>query len=325
MLHRTLMPEIKNYLMDHEAFSFSGTMELVYLKASDDFYYYLLKDLASQPYLLKVSAKAASNSGLATEYQVLRYLEKCPHTPNAYHLDLIPPGLERDILLLEYIRGQELNYTTDYLKVAEIFGSIHSAGADLQLPKLKDPLGASLRRGKDNLKDALPSGVFRMDHLYFFDGLSEWAEDNLRRKQRVFADIEPVICHGPMEMTDFAIDSHGYLYEWHAAYLGDAAIDITRFLARTTSLMEADVILRAIDREDFYYRWEKTMGLERSSLRERVEAYMPYYLFELFSSLAKYYYDHAKPGAKGLDPYQLDKLQRYLDIEFMQSCLAEYI
>lgn len=325
MLHRTLMPEIKTYLTSHEAFHFSGTMELVYLKSSGNFYYYLLKDLASEPYLLKVAAATSGETGLAGEYRVLRYLERCPHTPNVYHFEAATADFSHDFLLMEYIRGEDLNYTADYLKVAQIFGSIHSFGADLELPVLADPLGLCLERSRENLKDALPSGVFRMDHLYFFDGFSEWAQENLARKRRAFSDVKPVICHGPLEMADFAIDAQGYLYDWQSAFIGDAAIDITRFLARTTSLMEADVILRAIDREDFYFRWEKTMGLERSSLRERVNAYMPYYLLELFSSFAKHYYDHAKPGAQGLDPPQLNKLQRYLDIEFMQACLVEYV
>ena len=325
MQHRTLMPEIKRYLTENDAFRFSGTMELVYLKTSGDFYFYLLKDLASEPYLLKVAAKASVDSGLGNEYKVLRYLDDCPHTPNAYHYDHVPEGFDRDVLLMEYIPEEELDYTADYLKVAQIFGSIHRHGAELELPRLDDPLGLCLIRGKDNLKDALSSGVFQVDHLYFFDGFTEWAEEHLDRKRRTFQGVEPVICHGPFEMEDFTMQSPGYLYNWEGAYLGDAAIDITRFLARTTSLMEADVILRAIDREDFYFRWETTMGLEKSSLRERVNAYMPYYLFELFSSLARYYYDHAKPGAHELESLQYEKLQRYLDIEFMQSCLAEYI
>lgn len=326
MLHRTLMPKLRAYLFESDQFSFQSNMELIFISLSKHFYYYLLKDVGTEAYLLKVRSKEHAADGLlAREHRVLSALQTCDYTPDVYYFEEASAQFAHDFLIMEYLRGDSLDYARDYLKVAMILGNVHRYKEEIDLPKRLDPLDYSLQLAKKNLEDALPSGVFHMDHLYFFDGFMEWAENHLDRRKHLFTDQHLVINHRNLDPHDFVIDHRFLLYEWQDAFLGDESLDVTKFLAKTSSLWDSRFVMRAIDREDFYYLHEKAIGVEKSNLRERVHAYMPYYLLEQFSGFAKYFYDHGKPDAQAVDEHLMKKIQIFLEVDFMREVIKEYL
>lgn len=325
MEYRTIIPPLKEYLQQSPQFEFKGHIEIIFLSQNDDFYFYLLKDVSSPPYLLKVrSHPNANDSLLETDYRVLRHLEASEFTPQAYFLDQTPKGFDHGLMLMEYVGGDVLDYPRDYLKVAQALGDIHGIGL-MDLPRLSQPIEKAIAQAKLNLEDALPSGVFHMDHLYFFDGFMEWAEENAPKKLHLFDDELHTLNHGTLDTGNFVVGKRLVLQGWQRAYMGDPAIDLAKFLARTTTLWSSKLILRAIDREDFYYLYEKGLGVEKSSIRERVMAYMPYHFLEVFSRFAKYYYDHSLPGKDPGDPLVMRQLQTYLEVDFMKEALKEFI
>lgn len=325
MDYRLIIPQIKEYLTENERFEFRGHVEVIFLTQTEDFFYYLLKDVASPPYLLKVRSLAqAKDDLLERDYRVLRHLEASDFTPKAYFYDANPRNLGHSIMLQEYFGGEALDYPRDYLKVAQALGNIHQLGL-MDLPRVAQPIDQALKQAKRNLADALPSGVFHMDHLYFFDGFMEWAEDNAPKKAHLFNDSLHTLNHGTLDTGDFVVGKRFVLQGWQRAYLGDPAIDLAKFLSRTSTLWSSKLILRAIDREDFYYLYEKALGVEKSTIRERVAAYMPYHYLEVFSRFAKYYYDHSLPGKDPGDPLVMTQLQTYLEVDFMRSALTEFI
>ena len=325
MEYRTIIPHIKEYLLQSPQFEFKGQVEIIFLTQTEEFYHYLLKDVASPPYLLKVrAAKPVTPDPLERDFRVLRHLEGCEFTPQAYYYDPNPRGLDYSLMLTEYVGGEALDYPRDYLKVAQTLGVIHSHGK-MDLPIVSDPIERAVAQAKLNLKDALPSGVFHMDHLYFFDGFMEWAEEHAPKKVHLFDESLHTLNHGTLDTGDFVVGKRLILQNWQRAYIGDPAIALAKFLARTTTLWSSRLVLRAIDREDFYYRYEKALGLEKSTIRERIAAYMPYHLLEVFSRFAKYYYDHSLPGKDPGDPLVMKQLQTYLEVDFMRQALTEFI
>lgn len=326
MLHRTLMPKLRTYLLESDPFSFQTNMELIFLSLSKDFYYYLLKDVGTEAYLLKVRSKEHAADGLLDrEHRVLSALQACPYTPDVYYFEEAGADFSHDFLIMEYLRGDSLEYARDYLKVAMILGSVHRYKEAVELPRRIDPLDYSLQQAKKNLENALPSGAFHMDHLYFFEGFMEWAEAHLEQRRHLFTEEHLAINHRNLDTHDFVIDHRFLLYEWQDAFIADQSLDVTKFLAKTTSLWDSRFVMRAIDREDFYYLHEKALGVEKSNLRERVHAYMPYYLLEQFSGFAKYFYDHGKPDAQGVDERLMKKIQTFLEVDFMRDILKEYL
>lgn len=326
MLHRTLMPKLREYLLQSDQFAFQSNMELIFLSLSKSFYYYLLKDVGSEAYLLKVRSKELAGDGLlARENTVLTALQECDYTPDVYYFEQASANFTHDFMIQEYLRGDSLDYARDYLKVAMIFGTVHRFKEDIDLPKRIDPLEYAIAQAKKNLEDALPSGAFHMDHLYFFDGFMEWAETNLPKRKHLFTQDHLAINHVNLDSHDFVMDHRFMLCEWHNAIVADQSLDVAKFLAKTTSLWDSRFVMRAIDREDFYYLHEKALGVEKSNLRERVHAYMPYYLLQQFSGFAKYFYDHGKPGASEVDERLMKKIQIFLEVDFMRDVIREYL
>ncbi|WP_459129828.1 phosphotransferase [Guggenheimella bovis] len=299
------------------------SLTVIFLSKADDYYYYLVKAVGHPPYLLKTCEDSKLEGPLLKEGEVLKMLSLSTHTPNIYMSLPSSELFKHPILLMEYAPGRELQYEKDYLKVGQMFGGIHRFSRDILDLEHKNPIISSLNESKEALKDALASGVFSVEHLYFFEGFLEWAEEEAEERASLFDPEEDVITHGVLKETNFSVDHNAMLFDWTDAHYSHPAKDIAHFFSKTTSLWNSNFSVRAIDKEDFYYLYGKARGTSINELDNFVRAYMPYHYLKVFSAFAHYFYEVRDPQTPIMNPTFHKKVLTFLEVDTMQRIVRD--
>lgn len=261
------------------------------------------------------------------EYEALKNLEASSVTPKVYYLDDSKKNLDYGILVMEFLEGKPLRYDKDLKSAAKIFAKIHSIdtnGNGLKNFIVEDNIfSARISESQKLLRDFFQSSKIPLYLKNFFDIFTNWAEKNRHEEKYFLENKWHVINNTEVNSGNFIIGKEkSYLIDWEKPVISDPCQDLTQFLAPTTTLWKTDCILKEEEKEEFFKVY--VSNLKDNSIRERVKLYTPFLYLRALSWCAYAYLEYQKEDKeiKNIDTY--NKIEEYLDLDFMKDLLKSY-
>lgn len=266
---------------------------------------------------------------ISYEYSAIKALEISSVTPRVYFVDDTKKFFDYGILIMEFLDGRPLSYDSDLPKAARIFAKIHSIDtASIKNNFIIEEKICSDRivEGKRLLKNYLKSPIVDKKLKSFFSNFLEWAEENKDREKYFIQNKWHVINNTEVNSHNFIIgNNRSYLIDWEKPVISDPCQDITQFLAPTTTLWKANYTLSKEEIHDFFKHYVNNLAHEDKNIKERVHLYNPYLYLRALSWCAYAWLEYQNPNKdiRNMDTFK--KIEEYLDIDFMQKLLKEYM
>lgn len=267
---------------------------------------------------------------IAYEYGALKWLERSGRTPKVYFVDDSKTDFEQGLLIMEFLIGRPLDYQQDLLEAAKIFSQIHrleiDATAEKQFIAEKETiLTARVNECAYLLQPVLKSNVISKEVKQLLEHAWETCEQK-QDQQRFFTDLKLWrVNNTEVNSHNFIIGQQGYLIDWEKPVISHPVQDISQFLASTTTLWRADLILSEAEKQAFFAAYINDSGLDQADFRQALKLYHPYLMLRALSWSAMAY-DSYLTGAKALKNEAIfKKVTSYLEPDFLRQALAEQV
>ncbi|MDW8800399.1 phosphotransferase [Clostridium sp. A1-XYC3] len=333
MLRNILKDKIYDYLKETglvKDLGLSDKYRVKFLAQGEYNINYTIEDGISK-YVFRVNTGSQIDveSQIRYEYNGIKRLEVSGVTPKAYFVDDSKDYLEYGLLIMEFLEGKPLNYSTDLNRAANIFSKIHSIDlkdTDFNIfIEEKEVLRDRIKEGKKLLKDFLASPIVSCELKNFFYKFLQWAEDN-KANERYFKENKwQVINNTEVNSHNFIIGQEkSYLIDWEKPVISDPCQDITQFLADTTTLWKTDYILSKDEKENFFRNYEREVKSNYKDIRERVNIYTPYLYLRALAWCAYAWLEYRNPEKDIKNQDTLNKIENYLQLDFMKRLLSDW-
>lgn len=332
MLKDILNNRIQEYINDNkikEYIDLNHDFNVEFLAQGEYNINFTLED-KSRKYVFRVNTASQLNidNQIKYEYDALKKLEISNVTPKVYYLDDSKSYFDYGILIMEFLYGNPLDYKQDLNKAADIFASIHSL--DINNMNISNFIVEEnifedrILEGKNLLKSFFDYDNADKNLKRFFYDFLNWCEIN-KYKEKYFIDNKyHVINNTEVNSHNFIIgDEKSYLIDWEKPVISDPCQDITQFLAPTTTLWKSNYILSDEEKNGFFNTYISKVN--RNSIRERVHLYTPYLYLRALSWCAYAYVEYQDPNKDIQNIDTFNKIKSYLDIDFMNKLLKEYM
>lgn len=266
---------------------------------------------------------------ISYEYNALNRLEVSGVTPKTYFVDDSKDFLSYGVLIMEFLKGKPLDYNKDLYKASEIFAKIHSISINVDDYKSfvveNNIFQDRIKEGKRLLDSYLKCDCVQIGQKNFFYKFIQWLEDN-KYKEIYFTENKwHVINNTEVNSHNFIIgNERNYLIDWEKPVVSDPCQDLTQFLAETTTLWKTDYILSKDEKEKFFKIYEEMLQNGKGDIRERVELYTPYLYFRALSWCAYAWIEYQRPDKNIKNMDTLNKIEQYLQLDFMRKLLNRW-
>lgn len=257
------------------------------------------------------------------EYAALEYLIPSGRTPKP--LLCIP---EKNMLVMEWLPGEALDYRTDMDTAARILADIHSVPV---------PENCAL------ICPAAPAQAIYEECLQMVQHYFDWEEADPTVTDLLHQLIEEIgklplaepsdaptcIVNTELNSGNFLIDrnGHSHLVDWEKPLLSEPAQDLGHFLAPTTTFWKTDVILTPEEVKDFTEKYIAAVEnrLDCASLSRRLPLFFTVTCLRGVTWCAMAYREYCQPGRELRNEDTFRKLQAYLEPAFLQNLLDNYV
>ncbi len=333
MLRDILKDKIKDYILTKKVgrdLDISKGFKVDFLAQGEYNINYTIDD-GKRKYVFRVNtgSQLELDNQIRYEYNAIKSLEISGVTPKVYYLDDTKEFFNYGILIMEFLEGRPLEYDKDMDKAAGIFSRIHSIDIDRFQNDFiieENICTERIKEGKRLLKDYLESPKVDKALKKFFAKFLDWAEKNKDREKYFLENRWHVINNTEVNSHNFIIGmERSYLIDWEKPVISDPCQDLTQFLAPTTTLWKANYLLSPEEKDRFFKVYIEGLGGEDKDIRERVHLYDPYLLLRALSWCAYAWLEYQKPDKeiKNMDTFR--KIEQYLDVDFMNNLLKEYV
>ncbi|WP_251860445.1 phosphotransferase [Clostridium sp. Marseille-Q2269] len=331
MLRDMLIKEIRNYIFSKDLFKIldlNKDFNIIFLAQGEYNINFILEDKINK-YVFRVNtgSQLGLEKQIEYEYSALKRLEVSKVTPRVYYVDGSKKYIKYGVLIMEFLKGEPLNYERDLNKAARIFGEIHSVKLNkadfLSFIVEKNILSDRIKEAKNLLKDFWSSPIIKGDVKKFFYKFINWATENAHKEKYFIDDPIQVINNTEVNSHNFIIGSNNfYLIDWEKPVISDPCQDLTQFLAPTTTLWKTNYILKDYEVDEFFNNYERIFN--GKNIRERVDIYTPYLYLRALSWCAYAYIEYQNPNRdiKNMDTYE--KIKEYLELDFMNNLLNRW-
>lgn len=263
------------------------------------------------------------------EYNALKLLKTTGRTPIPYFVDDSKAHIPYGVLVMEYLPGRALNYSTDMYKAATIFADIHSIST-MDADFLVKPEGlqqAMLKESKALAQVFFDSPLADRQAKYSIQGLIEKQEEMLVHKVEGKPDYR--IINTEVNSGNFIINnelSKCYLVDWEKPILGEVAQDLSHFLAPTTTFWKTDVILSEAQQREFINSYCKAVDgrFACSNIAQEVNKYLPLNCLRGITWCAMAWVQYSKGSKEIMNQATFLKIQDYLKKDFLEMVEARY-
>jgi thiamine kinase-like enzyme len=265
-----------------------------FLKAGEYNENYIVKS-SGKKYVFRINhgSQLGLQNQIEYEYRVLKALQNSDVTARPFYYKLADNAwlAGNGVMLLEYLPGRPLSYTSDLKDAAFIFSCIHSQPKTdhfiIQAEPIKDIASESY-----NMLNKYPNHplnnhykkllLFRDEILLLWD-----------KYQQNFYDEEMVIVNTEVNSHNFLINDHrSYLIDWEKALISYRYQDLGHFICPTTTMWKQNYLMSEKEKKEFvmHYKscihapidfdelWLKTKLLEKTIiLRGLSWCFMAYY------------------------------------------------
>lgn len=264
------------------------------------------------------------------EYQALKWLEQTGRTPKVYYIDDSRKYFSQGLLIMEFLKGKPLDYRKDLVEAAKIFGQIHQQPIDglanKTFVKEKETLlSARVKECQQLLEPVLKSDYVPLQAQRQLSDAFDWCQKNVYQ-QKFFTDLDQwSINNTEVNSHNFIIGEKGFLIDWEKPVISHPVQDISQFLASTTTLWRANLILNHSEKRGFISRYLSETNSDADSFEEALRIYHPYLMLRALSWSAMAY-DSYKKDTKELKNQDIfDKVASYLEEDFLRQALKEQV
>lgn len=331
MLKDILSRQIENYIRETDVckyISLNEDFSISFLAQGEYNINFIVEDFQNK-YVFRVNTKSqlGLEKQIQYEYNALKRLEKSGVTSKVYYVDGSKKNLEYGVLIMQYLKGNPLDYGKDLYKAANIFGKIHSIETtkeDLKNFIVEDKLFSSrIEEASKLLNNFWENPLIDKPTKDFFYKFMNWCKKNSYKEKYFIENPLMVINNTEVNSHNFIIgEKDYYLIDWEKPVISDPCQDLTQFLAPTTTLWKTDYVLNQEEINKFFHTYEKVFP--GKNVRERVDMYTPYLYLRALGWCAYAYLEYQNPNKeiKNEDTYK--KIKQYLDIDFMEKLLNRW-
>lgn len=332
MVRDKLISQIHEYIVTQQQlaeFHFDKNTEVTFL-AQGEYNINFLLQTAAQKYVFRVNtgSQLQLTNQIKYEFDSLKVLEKSGVTPRAFFVDDTRSFFDYGILIMEFLKGEPLQYDRDLHKAAHIFSKIHS----LPIEKnnhfiVEDKLfQARIEEGERLLANVWDSPFVAKEVKFIFDKLLDWTKANLDKEQYFLENPWHVINNTEVNSHNFIISNeHSYLIDWEKPVISDPAQDLTQFMAPTTTLWKTDYLLSKDEKDAFFQTYVNGLTSGDNHIRDRVHLYTPYLLLRALGWCAYALVEYQNPNKQIKNEDTLMKIKQFLQVDFMNNVLKEYL
>lgn len=282
---------------------------------------------------INIASQIDRKDQILYEYNALRLLQRSGVTPIPYHVDDSRTVIDRGILIMEYLPGRPLDYTTDIHAAAKVFSTIHQlevSAADNHLIRETAPLSLIYRECSGLLDSYLHSPLATPDLAALLREIDRWAAANTAGE--CYFQEDPYLCIVNTEVNsgNFIVNPHQqttHLIDWEMPRWGDPSSDLCHFLSPLTTLWKTTYRFDEPATRRFLATYTDHLADAhlRETLNERIRIKMPYVLLRgiAWSSMAWVAYQQDYEGVRNAHTWQT--LNRYMDADFIRSLFQPYI
>lgn len=264
------------------------------------------------------------------EYQALKWLERTERTPKVYYVDDSHRSFPQGLLIMEFLKGQPLDYRKDLPEATKIFGQIHQQPIDELADKtfVKEKatiLSARVKECQQLLEPVLKSNFVPLQVQKQLASAFDWCQKNVSQQQ-FFIDLDQwSINNTEVNSHNFIIGKKGFLIDWEKPVISHPVQDISQFLASTTTLWRANLILDQSEKREFISRYLSETDSDADSFEEALKIYHPYLMLRALSWSAMAYDSYQKDTKELKNQEIFDKVASYLEEDFLRQALKEQV
>lgn len=266
------------------------------------------------------------------EYQALKLLERSGRTPRALYRDGSRQHFPNGIMVMEYLPGHAMEYSTELCYGAECLADIHSV-------PLEEGHGRCGLIEPENPLRAILEECEEMFRVYAKSPLGEERKKRIIRnmldtvwKKADSIENSPYKCciNTELNSTNFLINREkggNYVIDWEKPILGDPAQDLGHFLAPTTTFWKTDVILKKEQSEQFLREYIRKVNgrFDISGIEERTNIYIPITCLRGITWCAMAWIQYQDPEKEIFNESTFRKLTQYLSEEFLYRIDKDYL
>ena len=261
------------------------------------------------------------------EYRALELLKKSGVTPCPHFVDDTRESFDRGILIMDYLKGEALDYRKDLKQAAGLFARIHQTAVmpeENHLIREDAPLSLIFEECAGLLQQYFDSDLADPDIRQYLIDLRNWADAARNEEKYYQQDPWPCIVNTEVNSGNFIVNRENetiHLVDWEMPRWGDPSQDLAHFCSPLTTLWKTDWRMSPAQKKEFlnsYSQQIKDRHL-RSTLPERIRLRDPFvYLRGIsWSAMGWVAYQTEFSGMK--NPDTRAKLQQYMNLEFIRS------
>lgn len=264
------------------------------------------------------------------EYNALKWLERTGRTPKVYYVDDNHQSFSQGLLIMEFLTGSPLDYRKDLSEAAKIFGQVHQQPIDELADKtfVKEKatiLSARVKECQQLLEPVLKSDHVPLQAQRLLANAFNRCQKNVSQQQ-FFVDLDQwSINNTEVNSHNFIIGEKGFLIDWEKPVISHPVQDISQFLASTTTLWRADLILDQSEKREFISRYLSETNSDADSFEEALRIYHPYLMLRALSWSAMAYDSYQKDTKELKNQEIFAKVASYLEEDFLPQALKEQV
>ena len=257
------------------------------------------------------------------EFSALRALVPSGRTPKPLFCDP-----EQNLLVMEWLPGEALDYRRDMKRAAQILADIHSVPV---------PDGCPLIRPKAPARAIYDECLEMVQHYFDWDQAAPEVCGLLRQLVAEIgrlplsepADVPICIVNTELNSGNFLIDrnGHSHLVDWEKPLLSEPAQDLGHFLAPTTTFWKTDVLLAPEEVRAFAEDYIAAVDgrMDTGALRQRLPLYFTVTCLRGVTWSAMAYREYCQPDRALRNADTFEKLKAYMDPAFLRNILENYV
>jgi hypothetical protein len=267
-------------------------------------------------------------SGRAAEEEDGKPGRGVSHTPVSHtSVSHAPSGMDRGILVMEYLPGGPLDYRKERGDAAKLFARIHRVRvpeARNHLIREEAPLSIVFEECERLLPVYFESERADPDIRDYLRDVRAWM-DEARAAEKFFrADPWSCVVNTEVNSGNFIVNRSAatvHLVDWEMPRYGDPTADLCHFCSPLTTLWKTDYRMGEDERRDFLRGYAEALGDAhlRDTLDERFALRNPFVLLRGISWSAMGWVAYQTDFAGIRNPDTWKTLKRYMDYRFIRS------
>lgn len=288
--------------------------------------YVFVHPVSGRKLLLRINFGSQMNlpNQIEYEYRALCLLKESGRTPLPLYVDGSLAELPYGVMVMEYLPGHTLDYSSELHCAAECLADIHSVRlpADHGLICPTSPLHAILEECEEMFRvyEESPmgdAGKKRAIRRMLNQGHGKIKDITTEQGYRCCINTE-------LNSTNFLISGkqgRDYLIDWEKPIYGEPAQDLAHLLAPTTTFWKTDVILSRQDTEAFieYYIEQAGARFDTAGIERRTNLYIPITCLRGITWCAMAWVQYQDPKKEIFNESTYRKLNAYLSDEFLDT------